>query len=110
MERLLVKGLESLPPFVYNVGMKNSNANGSTTRTPSTRKGPKPIQTVARLKENLLRDALAKEIRKIDRKLSVATRKRAAANARANDATRMIDSLTKIRAEFLAESGLAPKA
>ena len=86
-----------------------TNNNGSTIRT-TNRKGPRPIQTVAQLKENLLRDALAKEIKKIDRKLNAAQRKRAAANARANDATRAIDSLMRIRAEFLAESGLAPKA
>jgi len=105
----LVKGLESLPLFVYNVGMKNSNSNGSTTRTP-TRKGPKPIQTVAQLKENLLRDALAKEIKKIDRKIAVETRKRSAAQRRAADSTRALDSLAQIRADFLRESGLAPKA
>ena len=91
--------------------MANTTNSVNTNRTTkSSRRGPKPIQTVAQLKENLLRDALAKEIKKIDRKLAVATRKRAAANARAVDATRTIDSLTKIRAEFLAESGLAPKA
>ena len=107
---LLVKGLESLPLFVYNVGMKNAtNNNGSTTRTPS-RKGPKPIQTVAQLKENLLRDALAKEIKKIDRKIAVETRKRSAAQRRAADSTRALDSLAQIRADFLRESGLAPKA
>jgi len=106
---LLVKGLESLPLFVYNVGMKNSNNNGSTIRTPS-RKGPKPIQTVAQLKENLLRDALAKEIKKIDRKIAVETRKRSAAQRRAADSTRALDSLAQIRADFLRESGLAPKA
>ena len=109
---LLVKGLDSLPSPCYNIRMSKSNSNtANTTRTTNrTRKGPKPIQTVAQLKENLLRDALAKEIKKIDRKLNAAQRKRAAANARANDATRAIDSLMRIRAEFLAESGLAPKA
>ena len=106
---LSFKGLDSLPPSVYNVGMKNSNNNGSTTRTP-TRKGPKPIQTVAQLKENLLRDALAKEIKKIDRKLAVETRKRKVAQSRAADANAAIDNLHRIRAEFLRESGLAPKA
>ena len=92
------------------MGMKNAtNNNGSTTRTP-TRKGPKPIQTVAQLKENLLRDALAKEIKKIDRKIAVESRKRSAAQRRANDSTATLDNLAKIRADFLAESGLAPRA
>ena len=93
--------------------MANTTNNGNTTRTNNTkgsRRGPKPIQTVAQLKENLLRDALAKEIKKIDRKIAVQNRKRAAAQARISDANTTLDRLAKIRAEFLAESGLAPKA
>lgn len=87
--------------------------NTKTVKNPArttNRKGPKPIQTVAQLKENLLRDALAKEIKKIDRKLRAATTRRAAAQARVNDANRVIDAMTKIREEFLRESNLAPKA
>ena len=87
--------------------------NTKTVKNPArttNRKGPKPIQTVAQLKENLLRDALAKEIKKIDRKIAVQTRKRAAAQARISDANTTLDRLAKIRAEFLAESGLAPRA
>jgi hypothetical protein len=112
MARFMGQGACILPWLWYNVRMATTNTNGSTTRTTNkgSRKGPRPIQTVAQLKENLLRDALAKEIKKIDRKLSVATRKRAAANARATDATRMIDELNRIRADFLRESNLAPKA
>jgi len=89
---------------------KNSN-NGATKSASNTRKGtrgPRPIQTVAQLRENLLRDALAREIRKIDRKIATNTRKRAAAQARVNDANAALDNLARIRAEFLAESGLAP--
>ena len=93
--------------------MKNSNNNGTTKTASNARKGsrgPRPIQTVAQLRENLLRDALAREIRKIDRKIAVNTRKRSAAQARVNDANATLDTLTRIRAEFLAESNLAPKA
>ena len=89
---------------------KNSN-NGATKSASNTRKGtrgPRPIQTVAQLRENLLRDALAREIRKIDRKIATNTRKRSAAQARVNDANAALDNLARIRAEFLAESGLAP--
>lgn len=91
--------------------MANANTTASTTRTANKgRRGPRPIQTVAQLKENLLRDALAKEIKKIDRKLSAATKKRAAAHARASDATKVIDQLTAVRADFIRESGINPKA
>jgi hypothetical protein len=90
--------------------MKNSNSNnGSTTRTAS-RKGPKPIQTLAQLRESILRDALTKEMKKIDRKIATETRKRSVAQRRVNDANATLDNLNRIRAEFLAESGLLPKA
>jgi hypothetical protein len=85
--------------------MKNSNANGSTTRTPA-RKGPRPIQSLASLREQLLRDAVAKEMKKIDRKIAVEERKRKIAHQRAADATSTLDTLNKLRAEFLRESGL----
>lgn len=90
-------------------------ANANTVKmnpasSKGSRRGPKPIQTVAQLRDNLLRDALAKELRKIDKRLATASRKRAAAHARANDATKVIDSLTKLRAEFISESGIMPKA
>lgn len=88
--------------------MANATTNGITTRTNSTkgRRGPRPIQTVAQLKENLLRDALAKEIKKIDRKLDIQTRKRKAAHDRANAANAAIADLERIRADFLRESGI----
>lgn len=90
--------------------MANMTKTVSTTRTPSSRRGPRPIQTVAQLREALLRDAMAKEIKKIDRKLAAATKKRAVAHARANDATKVIDTLTAMRADFIREAGITPKA
>ena len=91
--------------------MSNKTLNNGTNKTASnnTRKGtrgPRPIQTVAQLRENLLRDALAREMRKIDRKISTTERKRAAAQARVTDANATLETLRKVRAEFLAESGL----
>ena len=89
--------------------MANATNNGSTTRTNNTkgsRRGPRPIQTVAQLRENLLRDALTREMRKIDRKIAVHERKRKIAHQRAADATSALDALAKIRAEFLREPGI----
>lgn len=89
--------------------MSNKTATVSTARTTNARKGtrgPRPIQTVAQLRENLLRDALAREMRKIDRKISTTERKRNAAQARVTDANATLETLRKVRAEFLAESGL----
>ena len=96
---------EELDPC-YNDRMTNSN-NGSTTRTRTgSRKGPKPIQSLADLKANLLRDALSKEMRKIDRKIAVEERKRNIAHKRANASTEALKELERIRAEFLRESGI----
>jgi len=108
----LVKGLETFPRPWYNDRMSNKTLNGANKSASNTRKGsrgPRPIMTVAQLRENLLRDALAREIRKIDRKIAVNTRKRAAAQARVTDANAALENLNRIRAEFLAESNLAPK-
>jgi len=96
------------PRAGYNDRMTNSNSNnGSTTRTRTgSRKGPRPIQTVAQLRESILRDAVAKELKKIDRKLAVESRKRSAAHKRASAATDEMKRLEAIRAEFLRESGI----
>ena len=93
--------------------MANTTNNAKTTRTTSTgtRKGPKPIQTLAQLKENilranLLRDAVAKEMKKLDRKIVVEERKRSIAHKRAAAANDALVNLNKLRAEFLAETGI----
>ena len=86
--------------------MSNTKTNANTATTRKGTRGPKPIQTVAQLRENLMRDALAREMRKIDRKIATQTRIRKNAQNKANDATAVIESLAKIRAEFLAESGV----
>jgi hypothetical protein len=88
--------------------MANTTNNAKTTRTTNTgtRKGPKPIQSVAQLRENLLRDAVAKEMKKLDRKIAVEERKRSIAHKRAAAANDALVNLNKLRAEFLAETGI----
>lgn len=87
--------------------MSNKTHNtASPVRTPKSRKGPKPIRSVSELRESLLADMIAREMRKIDRKISVTERKRKVAHQRANDATNELNRLNAIRAEFLRESGL----
>ena len=91
--------------------MKTTTTNGNTARTINGKtKGPKPIQTLAQLKENILRDALAKEVKKIDKALDRAERQRRLAHAKVRQADETIQRIGLIRAEFLRESGLSPKA
>jgi hypothetical protein len=67
-------------------------------RTPnSARKGgPRPIRSVAELKSNLLQTALAKEMKRIDRKLSRLQAQRAKAHAKANACTRSMGGMAAI--------------
>ena len=110
-QRLLVIGVDFIPSFGYNGDMKTTTTNGNTTRTINGKtKGPKPIQTLAQLKENILRDALAKEVKKIDKVLDRAEKQRRIAHAKVRAADETIQRIGLIRAEFLRESGLAPKA
>lgn len=85
--------------------MANTTNSANTSRT-SSRKGPKPIQSVAQLRANLLRDAVAKEMKKLDRKIAVEERKRSIAHKRAAAANDALVNLNKLRAEFLAETGI----
>ena len=80
-------------------------------RTTNARKGgPRPIRSVADLKASILQAALAKELKRIDRKLSRLQAQRAKAHAKANAVTSLIGELEKIRAEFIRESGVMPNA
>lgn len=85
--------------------MANMNNTRNVTSS-NSRKGPKPIQSLADLKANLLREAVAKEMKKIDRKITIEERKRNIAHKRANASTEALKELERIRAEFLRESGI----
>jgi hypothetical protein len=85
--------------------MANTNNTRNVTSS-NSRKGPKPIQSLADLKANLLRAAVAKEMKKIDRKIAIEERKRNVAHKRANASTETLKELERIRAEFLRESGI----
>lgn len=76
---------------------RTSNAAGTG------RKGPRPIQTVAQIRATLLQSAMLKEIRKVDKKLESAEKKRRVAHLRANEATTTIAQYTAIRNELAAE-------
>jgi hypothetical protein len=85
--------------------MANTNNTRNVTSS-NSRKGPKPIQSLADLKANLLRAAVAKEMKKIDRKIAIEERKRNVAHKRASVSTEALKELERIRAEFLRESGI----
>lgn len=85
-----------------------SNNNGSTTRTTNkSRKGPKPIVSVAELRKRLLAEMMVKESRKIDRKIAKLDRKRLKLFEQLNATDIQLDNLKSLAAEYRAEAAKA---
>lgn len=86
---------------------KSSN-NGSTTRTTNkSRKGPKPIVSVAELRKRLLAEMMVKESRKIDRKISKLERKRVNLVASLHATDTQLDNLRILATEYRNEAAKA---
>ena len=85
--------------------MKNATNNG-TNKVASNkgRRGPRPIMTVAMLREKMLKELMVKETRKIERKLTKLLKRERTLLAKL-DATRLeLDGLREIRAQYDAEA------
>ena len=87
--------------------MSNKSNNGSTTRTTKSRKGPKPIVSVAELRKRLLAEMMVKESRKIDRKIVKLDRKRLRLIDQLNATDTQLDNLKILAAEYRAEGAKA---
>jgi len=87
------------------IPMKNATNNG-TNKVASNkgRRGPRPIMTVAMLREKMLKELMVKETRKIERKLTKLLKRERTLLAKL-DATRLeLDGLREIRAQYDAEA------
>ena len=84
--------------------MSNKNANG-TNKVASNkgRKGPRPIMTVAMLREQLLKEMMVKEVRKIERKIAKLIRAEAKLVDKLNNTRTQLDNMKIMRAEYAAE-------
>ena len=89
----------------YNKRMKNTNSNGTTKTATSTksRKGPRPIMTIAMLREKLLKEMLVKELRKIDNKYGKLLRRLQMSQDKVYNMERQLDNLAAMRTEYAAE-------
>ena len=89
--------------------MSNKNASNGTNKIASNkgRKGPKPIVTVAQLREQLMREMMLKEVKKIEKKLARAATKRNRALMVADRASDEIQKLNGILGEYEKEMGIA---
>jgi Rod binding domain-containing protein len=90
--------------------MKNTNSNGTTKTATSTKsrkgtRGPRPIMTVAQLREKMLREMMVKELRKIDRKIGKLVKRAEQLHDKMYDTQTALDNLKVMRAEFIAEVG-----
>ncbi len=86
--------------------MSKSNNNGTNKSASNTRKGsrgPRPIMTVAQLREKMLREMMVKELKKIDRKIGKLIKREVQLKDKLYDTQTALDNLRIMRAEFDAE-------
>ena len=85
--------------------MSNKSNNGANKSASNKgRRGPRPIMTVAMLREKMLKELMVKETRKIERKMTKLLRRERTLLAKL-DATRLeLDGIREIRAQYDAEA------
>lgn len=89
--------------------MKNASNNGANKSASNNarkgRKGPRPIMTVAQLREKLMREMMVKEVRKIERKIGKLLKREVQLQDKLYTTQTQLDNLKVMRAEFNAEVG-----
>ena len=85
--------------------MSNKSNNGANKSASNKgRKGPRPIVTVAQLREKLLREMMVKEMKKIDRKMTKLIRREALLRDKLLSTQTQLDGLREVRSEYAAEA------
>lgn len=89
--------------------MSNKSSNNGTNKIASNkgRKGPRPIMTVAQLREKMLKEMMVKELSKIDRKISKMIRRENDLRDKLYATQTQLDNLRTMRVEYTAEVGNA---
>lgn len=84
--------------------MSKSNNNGmNKSASNKGRRGPRPIMTVAQLREKLLRDAMVKEAKKIDRKIAKLMKRETQLNKKMTETRDQLATMRGLYAEYSAE-------
>jgi len=83
--------------------MSNTKNNGTNKNAPKSRKGPRPIMTVAMLREKMLKEMMVKELRKIDRKMTKLLRSEKILEAKLSGTRIAMDNLRIMRVEYSTE-------
>jgi len=85
--------------------MKNATNNGTNKSASNKgRRGPRPIMTVAMLREKMLKELMVKETRKIERKMTKLLRRERTLLAKLDSTRIELDGLREIRAQYDAEA------
>ena len=85
---------------------KNGNNNGMTKNASNkSRKGPRPIMTVAQLREKMLRELMVKETRKIERKIGKLLKREVQLKDKLYTTQTQLDGLRGALTEYKAEMG-----
>ena len=86
--------------------MSKSNNNGTNNPASKSRKGsrgPRPIKTVAQLREELLKTMMVEELRKIDRKIGKLIKREGLLRDKMITTQTQLDNLKSMRTEYAAE-------
>jgi len=86
--------------------MSNASNIVSSPVASNKKKGPKPVRSLAEIQSDLMGDAVAHELRKIDRKIEVEKRKLDRALESASASEDAIRALNALRAEFMSTTGV----
>ena len=104
LPKYLCKGLASDRIVAYTCCMKNASNNGTNKSASNKgRKGPRPIMTVAQLREKLLREMMVKETRKIERKIGKLLKREVQLQDKLRTTQMQLDNLKIALAEYNAE-------
>ena len=90
------------------IPMSNKSNNGTNKSASNARKGtrgPRPIMTVAQLREKMLREMLIKEGRKVERKIGKLIKREVQLKDKLLATQTQLDNLRITLAEFNAELG-----
>jgi hypothetical protein len=86
--------------------MSNKSNNGTNKNASNkSRKGPRPIMTVAQLREKLLREMMVKETRKIERKIGKLLKREVQLKDKLYATQTQLDGLRGALTEYKAEMG-----
>ena len=88
--------------------MSNKSNNGTNNPASNkSRRGPKPIMTIAQIRESMLRELMIKEVKKIEKKRARIERKKNKAHAVAAACLKQLNELDTILADYKKEIPIA---